>query len=621
MSVQQIFSLDRCYRVPFYQRKYVWSEGGQWARLMEDILEKTEARLLNDEEPPPHYMGAVVLEPQKREGLLGLEIVHIIDGQQRMTTLQFVMQAIVLVARELNAPEVRPSMQKCMRNSDESSMRNKVMEAYKLWPTFADQPDYKQTSACNSVLDLNVAYPAHFTNQGTLRVAGRKPLSLAAVYFFCNAIKRWVVAAPEEERSIRLRYLAMSVLQDLKFIVISLGPEDDAQVIFETMNGRGAVLHASDLIRNFIFMRADREGADGQVLYNDLWQDFENGFWDEVSSRGRITRPNREWFFQVAVAAATRSEVDLSRLYAEYQRFAGKGAKTLSAEAQLNTLVRLAAHYRDLTSSNAQTLIAKFGRRLAPWEASTVHPLAVAVADSAATDEEKERIYGYIMSYLVRRAVCGLTTKNLNNVFLNLLKGLPDVVDSKAFFSALAELSGDASRWPKDADFQHHLANSKLYPGALDPKRIKAVLVDLESGLRGARTEFDGNLLIADLDVDHVMPQSWYQHWPYNGKAVTLSQAIVAKENHWLSEDKERDGIAERELAIPTIGNLTLAHYGLNRSAKHCAFEKKREMFFEHSNLSLNRILMTAPDWDEAAIKGRAVKLCAAAMKVWPGPA
>lgn len=64
MSVQQIFSLDRCYRVPFYQRKYVWSEGGQWARLMEDILEKTEARLLNDEEPPPHYMGRSFSSPR-----------------------------------------------------------------------------------------------------------------------------------------------------------------------------------------------------------------------------------------------------------------------------------------------------------------------------------------------------------------------------------------------------------------------------------------------------------------------------------------------------------------------------------------------------------------------------
>jgi uncharacterized protein with ParB-like and HNH nuclease domain len=57
-------------------------------------------------------------------------------------------------------------------------------------------------------------------------------------------------------------------LRDINIVSISLGEDDDAQVIFETLNGHGAELHATDLIRNFIFMRADREGAAQMTVRN-----------------------------------------------------------------------------------------------------------------------------------------------------------------------------------------------------------------------------------------------------------------------------------------------------------------------------------------------------------------
>ena len=72
---------------------------------------------------------------------------------------------------------------------------------------------------------------------------------------------------------------------------IVLDDNDDAQVIFETLNGRGAQLHATDLIRNFIFMRADREQTDSKTLYDTLWQEFERGYWNEEQRRGRMRKP------------------------------------------------------------------------------------------------------------------------------------------------------------------------------------------------------------------------------------------------------------------------------------------------------------------------------------------
>jgi hypothetical protein len=68
-TVQQLFQDRRQYRVPFYQRAYVWRKETQWKPLWEDIINKAEFRREGDQ-PPPHFLGAIVLEPQIRPGLL-----------------------------------------------------------------------------------------------------------------------------------------------------------------------------------------------------------------------------------------------------------------------------------------------------------------------------------------------------------------------------------------------------------------------------------------------------------------------------------------------------------------------------------------------------------------------
>ena len=42
----------------------------------------------------------------------------------------------------------------------------------------------------------------------------------------------------------------------LQVVTVELEGEDDPQVIFETLNARGETLLPSDLLRNFIFLRA-----------------------------------------------------------------------------------------------------------------------------------------------------------------------------------------------------------------------------------------------------------------------------------------------------------------------------------------------------------------------------
>jgi hypothetical protein len=111
-AVINLFKPERQYRVPYYQRPYVWNQDDQWSQLWSDIQEKADNRLLGLP-VTPHFMGAVVLDPQGRKKLIGVEQFHIIDEQQRFTTIQFALTALSIMLRACStrrsSPPSRPA--------------------------------------------------------------------------------------------------------------------------------------------------------------------------------------------------------------------------------------------------------------------------------------------------------------------------------------------------------------------------------------------------------------------------------------------------------------------------------------------------------------------------------
>lgn len=623
-TVQQIFQDRRQYRVPFYQRPYVWSREDQWERLWEDIRDKAESRLQGNS-TVPHFMGAVVLEPQKKTGLLGVERHHIIDGQQRLTTLQYVMTALVHTLRSVQQTALVPLVAQCLTNASPETMEDKVVEVFKLWPTFRDRKQYEQAVTANSLDALRERFPESFTLGRTLRKTGiEHPPALEAIWFFQESMFDWVrfSAESDADEATRCQALVAAVLTDLSIVGILLGENDDAQVIFETLNGHGAQLHATDLIRNFIFMRA---GTDADVLYNNLWSQFEAPLWSEPQTRGRLSKPRLEWFVQTALQAQSGDEVDIGRLYAGYRRFVSGSSALHKASAQLEMLNLYADHYRELVTGVGDTPVAIFGRRSSAWDASPVHPLAIRVAASSQSPEDQSLIFGCIESYLVRRAICGLSRKNYNKVFSQLLKRLSSgSLDAKSFRESLSSLQGDASRWPSDEEFRKQWVTGPAYPGRLDAAKLRAVFHRLETALRSERTEERVPLTLDALDIDHIMPESWYAHWPLaDGSKTGADEAKIAVNAARLSPPTEpiAQMTVEREAAVPRLGNLTLVHYGVNRSLQNQAYAAKRAALFEHSNLQLNRQLMQMASWDETDITARGEALAHVACRVWPGPA
>jgi hypothetical protein len=186
---------------------------------------------------------------------------------------------------------------------------------------------------------------------------------------------------------------------------------------------------------------------------------------------------------------------------------------------------------------------------------------------------------------------------------------------------ALAGLDGEASRWPRDEEFRNAWLNERVYPGRLDPSRAKAILAEIETGMRSLRSEEPLPGSLDNLDVDHILPTSWFEFWPLpDGTKVKSSEAgALAFLFNQPSSDKEL-AIHRREDAKATMGNLTLLHFGVNRGVQNREFLIKREKLFAESNLHLNRLLMRLEKWDEAEIATRGQVLFDVAVKLWQGP-
>jgi hypothetical protein len=624
ITIKDVFQDRRQYCVPFYQRAYVWTLEDQWEQLWEDIREKAESRLSGGK-ATPHFLGAVVLDPQPREGLKGVDVFHIIDGQQRLTTLQFVLASVLLSLKRNGQATLMTIVIECVKNGNPDTMRNPTVEQFKVWPTFRDRQSFTLSMEARNLDELRSRFPAHFTQSGELRRIGiDHPPALAALWCFTRWFDAWLSTEPDQVAA-RAEALILAILRDLKIVSIVLEEDDDAQIIFETLNGRGAQLYATDLIRNYLFMRADRDGADSESLYETLWSPFETEYWTIEQRRGRIKKPRLEWLIHASLQAELHNEVDLGRLYYEYRRFATAGNPPLSAEKQLLTLTEYAKYYRELISGTDSSPIAKFGRRIAGYDITTLHPLALMISASPITDEDKNEMLGDLVSYVVRRAVCGLTYKNYNNVFLNTLRQLHiSGVTPNSLRKVLGGLAGEASRWPHDAEFRTACLSSSLYPGRLDAPKIRAILTELEGYLRTTvRSEEPTAPNLSNLDVDHIMPRSWFAHWLLADNFSVTSHEASEIELLVLTgeEPNERQKmIAQRQAAIPTLGNLTLLNLSVNREAQNFAFGSKRDLLIGNTSLRLNIPLISLQAWDESAIAKRGEVLANAALQIWPGP-
>ncbi len=409
-----------------------------------------------------------------------------------------------------------------------------------------------------------------------------------------------------------------ALVEEFKVVEITLEEGDDAQVIFETLNERGEPLLAADLVRNNIFQRADAAHENAEKLFDTYWKRFEDPLWSQNERQGRYSKPRIEFFLANYISGKIASEVDLTKLFSEYKSFV-KRYPFSSVADELKEINRFGAWYFELVDRGGPGPLARFARRLLPWEVTTVFPLVLRLWESQDMDEDdKAECLDILLSFIVRRAVCGLTTKNYNKFFLSAIAHLDNEGWSRAnLVGYLLAQTSESGRLPLDDEFERLWIRNPLYK-MLPSGRTRSILEELE---KAKRTRYNETTSLSEhLTVEHVLPVRWEESWPLpDGTLPTgdqIMQALYATDE----DDMPIGRIVRRNRMRETIGNLTLLTQPLNSSVSNGPYVTKRGALQEHSLLVLNREITQKEQWDEDAIVSRSRELFKTAASIWPLP-
>lgn len=239
---------------------------------------------------------------------------------------------------------------------------------------------------------------------------------------------------------------------------------------------------------------------------------------------------------------------------------------------------------------------------------TTVYPLLLEVLkrhNGPKGRPELLNILGDLESFFVRRAICELTTKNYNRLFVDMIKAArpSDDFSSKAIREFLLAQTAEVSRWPEDEEFEHSWLTINFYK-RLTKSKARMILEAIEVSLHTGMTE--KNQIEKMLTIEHLLPKEWKKHWPLPPTAIT---------------DEEKEASSKiRDQMLHRVGNLTLVTKRLNPAISNGPWDKKREKILEHSALNLNLAFLNTHVWNEQLIDERSAKLFKQAQKLWPRP-
>ena len=308
-------------------------------------------------------------------------------------------------------------------------------------------------------------------------------------------------------------------------------------------------------------------------------------------------------------------DIPIKHLFVEYRHWIERDRPFKSVQEELSTLSRQKDDFRRILAPTKSDPIAGIARFLEAFDTSTAYPLLLVALDAALPEEELLEIAGVLESYLLRRAVCNLTTKNYNRIFLQAARTLAINPSPLGLRQHLTSLAGDSARWPDDAEFHEAWVSASLYHILNNPK-VVYLLRRLSESLQESKSEpisFDGSLT-----VEHLMPQNWVQHWPLRDGSSGLDWRTEADAP---PDDARAAATRARNAFVHVVGNLTILTQSLNSSVSNGPWAAKRAEIMRHALLPLNRALYDAESWDEMAIAARSESLFKAAVALWSRPA
>lgn len=600
---QTVFMQPQTLVVPLFQRPYVWNEDNQWDPLWSDVVRVAERMLDKPSGIAPHFIGAVVLQQVSRN-TGQMQERTIIDGQQRLTTLQLLLAALYCELLGVGVTQPAMRIEPLIKNSE--PFWSNPEDRFKVWPTNRDR------AAFNAVMSAKLP-----VDYDTIGHPGERLID--AHQFFGGKAREWLLADGANALPSRAVALETVVRDRLQMVVIDLAADENAQEIFETLNARGAPLSAADLIKNFVFQRLLESSTNVEHAYQKHWKEFETGFWEKEISVGRLFHPRSAIFLNHLLIARTGKEVVAKEVFHQFKRFADDSG--IKMTVLLEQIYDASQVYRSFTEGASKLdgpidRLALFAYRTGVLESEAVKPLVLCLLDpneKPIPQDQLIKVWEVLESWMVRRMLVRATTKAYNLVFAELValvRASDRTTVGDDIEVHLAKQNIDRAYWPDDEEVQQELGRLPVYR-RLRRSRLRMVLEAVEDYLRGWRDNREAlgqeRVRRGHLAIEHIMPRKWQNHWPLP------------------SGEREE----ARDAGIHLLGNLTLLTSRLNSKVSNGPWlgtDGKRAGLNKHDVLLLNREIVKIAsgewtnDWTDGQIKARTGELTRVVTQIWPVP-
>lgn len=558
-SICQIFDSGVTIEVPFFQRAYVWTIE-EWAKFLSDMADLCK-------EQKPYFLGAIILKKITEDG----KMKSIVDGQQRLTTLLILLKILSLKDEEA-----------CIEYFVNFGDRIGKERVCKLKHSYYDREAFEKIFYLKELVDLS----------------GDNRIIQAYEYFKSNV------------GLYDIDYY--SLIKNIVFVAIEIEAKEDEQQIFETINSVGRKLTTGELLKNYIFKDSAIE------KYKEIWVPaFEKdeatiNYWDSIITAGRTRRSNTESFFHAFLQIKMQSkEYDVpteeknifrkaDSVFNNYKIFISKYVKDIipfAKEIASYANIFKESFEVDFTRQHipAEPCIERINFIIYSFDATTLIPYILYILKNA-ENEEKTKIFEFLETYIIRRAICKESNDDYSDLFneqlikneVKTVEGLIKYIDSKG---------NTATLMPND-----EMVTEAFHTSALSNTRAKAILYLLESKLRSKKhsTCLDK---CSKYELEHLMPKNWEAHW------ATLPEGVT--EN-------------DRNKALKTLGNLMIISDSLNSSISNADWTTKKNGTQKYkgllkyaSELEIWNGALNLPEWNENTIYARAEWLAQQACEVW----
>lgn len=542
---------DKRFVIPVYQRNYDWKIEN-CKQLYDDLVK------IIKENRRSHFFGSIVSKYNQDSNGEYL----IIDGQQRLTTVSLLFLAMYNL------------LDKGILVANAENLKQRIYDEY-LVDKY--QPKEKRLKL-KPVKHDRLAFDKLFADAS--EYIRDSHLTVNYNYFYERI--------QNQEMSIDDLFRAV---QRLDVINIGLNSEDNAQLIFESLNSTGLELSEGDKIRNFILMGLPAQ--EQEDYYEKYWNRIELHTKYEVSA-----------FIRDYLSVKQQAIPPQKKVYSIFKEFVR--TKNYETEPLLAEMLQYAKRYGILlgeeTSCRALNACIK---RLIHLETTVTRPFFLEVLrlydENKLSIEAVTQVFLIAENYMLRRVICDLPTNALNKIFLLLHHDIvrydsnEDNYVEKCKFALLAKK--DKARFPDDKEFASAFVSKPVYN--MYPKNKIYLFERLENSDSAEDKDIYRHCDAGDYSIDHIMPQILTPAWKRE-----LGENHEAIHAEWLHR----------------IGNLTLTAY--NSKYGNSSFMDKRTMKngYDESGIRLNAWISKKERWTLEEIKERSQLLARQALSIWPMP-